>query len=75
MAGTNVGMYAWSNVCCDGSRSTRPLDGYANGQKIDDSAAARHNSGENLAFCDGHVKWSNTRSNLANIWGMMDPTK
>jgi prepilin-type N-terminal cleavage/methylation domain-containing protein/prepilin-type processing-associated H-X9-DG protein len=76
MAGSNVGMFAWSETCCDGGgTSAKPLDGrLANGEPTPDSYT-RHNGGENLGYVDGHVKWSNTMTNLGQIWSIMDPTK
>ncbi|MBD3292354.1 MAG: DUF1559 domain-containing protein [Armatimonadia bacterium] len=76
MAGTNVGMYAWSNACCDGNgTSGSPLDGVmANGEPTPMSMA-RHNGGENIGFVDGHVKWSNTMTNFGQMYGWMQTNK
>ncbi len=44
----------WSNTCCDTTPPTA-------------DSASRHNGGENLAFCDGHVKWMNS-ADLKGKW-------
>ncbi len=76
MAGTDVGMFVWGNVCCDGSYSTSPLDGIgANGAAVDDNVAARHNGGENHAYADGHVKWNASRSTYGQISRMLQVAK
>jgi prepilin-type N-terminal cleavage/methylation domain-containing protein/prepilin-type processing-associated H-X9-DG protein len=59
------GSIIWSNVCCDGSWRTSPLDGYVNGEPMDDGGS-RHNGGENLGFMDGHAKWMSSRSILSD---------
>lgn len=78
MAGTNSGMYAWSNVCCDsptGWADSTGLNGrYPDGTPTPDSDA-RHNGGENLAWCDGHVKWMNTLTSYADVYTWMNPNK
>ncbi|MEA3400246.1 MAG: DUF1559 domain-containing protein [Armatimonadota bacterium] len=59
------GALIWSNVCCDGSWTTSPLDGIGfNGEPVDDSEVSRHNGGENYGFADGHAKWVQARTAL-----------
>ncbi len=73
MAGTNVGMYAWSESCCDGGGSWSACDKTLDGQFAGGGDWTRHNGGENLAFCDGHVKWFNTLTSFGQVGGWMTP--
>ena len=63
------GTFCWANSCCDGGGSwsyiDAPLDGLFHGAPSGDEWS-RHNGGENLAFCDGHAKWSRSSASLAN---------
>ncbi len=68
MCGTEAGMFVWSNVCCDGGWTTAPLDGVG----VSDSDA-RHNGGENYAYCDGHAKWCNTMTTWSQFSSMVNP--
>jgi prepilin-type N-terminal cleavage/methylation domain-containing protein/prepilin-type processing-associated H-X9-DG protein len=71
MLGDSVHMFGgrgaiiWSNVCCDGSWRTSPLDGQANGGPMT-SNGSRHNGGENIGFLDGHAKWLSSTAILGD---------
>ena len=71
-----AGAIIWSRVCCDGDGTTgSPLDGIrANGTPTSDDLA-RHNGGENLAFCDGHAKWMPVRTLLGQRTALFDPNQ
>ncbi len=67
----NKGSFVWSNLCCDGSWSTSPLDGIGiDGKPVNDDDASRHNGGENYGFADGHAKWVQARTaiSISEYW-------
>ncbi len=76
MFGGSAGVYTWSNLCCDGSWQTAPLDGYGvGGAPVTPDKGSRHGTGENIGMADGHVQFFTDRHLLTHAWYMMDPSK
>jgi prepilin-type N-terminal cleavage/methylation domain-containing protein/prepilin-type processing-associated H-X9-DG protein len=73
MFGGAGGVFVWSNICCDDSWTTAPLDGMGFDPATDSDA--RHNGGENLGYCDGHAKWNSSTDSLGTIADRMNPRK
>jgi hypothetical protein len=71
MFGGNAGPFVWSNVCCDTSNSTSPLDG----AEAVDAVHARHMSGENVTMHDGSYKWISVRQYFATFSSLWNPYK
>lgn len=71
------GTFVFADACCD-SPTLGWKDGNLNGidagtgQPTTDSAS-RHNGGSNIAYVDGHVKWSGDRDLLGRIDVIMNP--
>ena len=74
MFGGSAGVFTWSNLCCDGSWRTSPLDGFGSGGAVvTPEIGSRHGTGENIAMADGHVQFFTDRHLLVHAWAMMDP--
>ena len=55
--------------CCAGFGTASTRASYVNGPPLPDAAALRHNDGANIAFMDGHVKWSKWEIYTSqNVW-------
>ncbi|MCD6351806.1 MAG: DUF1559 domain-containing protein [Armatimonadetes bacterium] len=70
------GTFVFANKCCDSNIGWRDghLDGNdaSTGQPSPDSYG-RHNGGSNIAYADGHAKWSSDRDLLGRINTILNP--
>jgi len=64
------GAIIFANICCDDGCCGDPLNGgKRDGTPVPESAS-RHFGGENIAYMDGHVKWSRS-IDLLGRWAQM----